>query len=80
MLSDGYKNGEFTIADSLFGSIFYITTGLHALHVIVGVLFLAVGLIRLFRDSLTTSHHLGLEFPITSIELLVWIRNLSLTW
>jgi heme/copper-type cytochrome/quinol oxidase subunit 3 len=52
-----------------------MTTGLHALHVIVGVLFLAVGLIRIFRDSLTTSHHLGLELSIFYWHLVdvVWL-------
>ena len=59
-----YLNGEFTIADSVFGSVFYMTTGLHALHVIAGVVFLTVGMIRVFRDSFTTEHHLGLEFSI----------------
>jgi len=49
--------GEFTIADSVFGSVFYMTTGLHALHVIAGVLFLTIGMIRVFRDSFTTEHH-----------------------
>lgn len=34
-----YSMGEFTIADSVFGSVFYATTGLHALHVIAGVTF-----------------------------------------
>lgn len=29
-----YSAGEFTIADSVFGSVFYMTTGLHAIHVI----------------------------------------------
>lgn len=38
-----YLYSSFTIADSVFGSIFYSTTGLHALHVICGTLFLAVG-------------------------------------
>ena len=37
-----YSLGEFTIADSVFGTVFYLTTGLHALHVIVGVIFLTV--------------------------------------
>jgi len=37
-----YYYGEFTIADSVFGSVFYMTTGLHAIHVIFGVLFLFV--------------------------------------
>nr|QCQ69088.1 cytochrome c oxidase subunit 3 [Synchytrium taraxaci] len=59
-----YQMGEFTIADSIFGNVFYMTTGLHAIHVIAGVTFLTVGLIRMYFDSFTTEHHLGLEFAI----------------
>ena len=70
-----YRWGEFTIADSVFGSIFYMTTGLHALHVIVGVIFLAVALVRIARDSITADHHLGLEFAIFYWHLVdgVWL-------
>jgi heme/copper-type cytochrome/quinol oxidase subunit 3 len=39
-------------------------TGLHGLHVIAGTLFLLVGLIRLYRDSFSSEHHLGVEFSI----------------
>jgi cytochrome c oxidase subunit 3 len=59
-----YKLGEFTIGDSVFGSAFYLTTGLHGTHVIIGVLFLTVITVRIFRDQLTTNHHLGLEFAL----------------
>jgi len=38
-----------------------MTTGLHALHVIAGALFLAIALYRMVKDSFTTEHHLGLE-------------------
>lgn len=70
-----YQWGSFTIADSVFGSLFYMTTGLHAVHVIVGVLFLAVALVRISRDSFTATHHLGLEFAIFYWHFvdLVWL-------
>lgn len=70
-----YYYGEFTIADSVYGSVFYMTTGLHALHVIVGVLFLFICLIRTFNDSFTSEHHLGLEFAIYYWHLvdIVWL-------
>ena len=35
-----YSTVSFQINDSAFGSIFYLLTGLHGLHVIIGVLFL----------------------------------------
>jgi cytochrome c oxidase subunit 3 len=67
--------GEFTIADSVFGSVFYMTTGLHAIHVIAGVSFLTVGLIRMYLDQFTTEHHIGLEFAIFYWHLvdIVWL-------
>ena len=34
-----YMYAPFTIADSVLGSVFFMTTGLHGLHVIIGVLF-----------------------------------------
>jgi heme/copper-type cytochrome/quinol oxidase subunit 3 len=34
-----FNISEITIADSVLGNIFYMTTGLHAIHVIIGVLF-----------------------------------------
>jgi len=43
-----YYYSEFTIADSVYGTVFYMTTGAHGLHVIIGVIFLTVGLIRLY--------------------------------
>jgi cytochrome c oxidase subunit 3 len=69
-----YYLSEYTFSDSVFGSIFFLTTGLHGLHVIVGVLFLIVVFIRLIFDQVTIEHHLGLEFAIFYWHLvdLVW--------
>lgn len=70
-----YYYGEFTIADSVYGSVFYMTTGLHAIHVIVGVLFLFISLIRIYLDHYTTEHHIGFEFAIYYWHLVdvVWL-------
>lgn len=59
-----YRLGEFTIADSVFGTTFYMTTGLHGTHVLIGVVFLSVMTLRLLTDQFTTAHHLGLEFSL----------------
>lgn len=69
-----YYLGEYTISDSVFGTVFYMTTGLHGIHVIVGALFLVVCFIRLLRDQYTSEHHLGFEFAIFYWHLvdLVW--------
>lgn len=70
-----YSYGEVTISDSVYGSVFYMTTGLHALHVIVGVLFLLICHIRIFYDHFSTEHHIGYEFAIYYWHLVdvVWL-------
>jgi len=59
-----YSVSSFTISDGVFGSCFYFGTGFHGMHVIVGTLFLAVGLWRLVSYHLTDTHHLGYEGAI----------------
>src|ERR1700750_294874 len=39
-----YTVSSFTISDGIYGSCFYFGTGFHGLHVIIGTIFLAVGL------------------------------------
>lgn len=59
-----YAEAGFTIADSVFGSAFFASTGLHGLHVIVGTLFITVGFIRIISYQLTDGHHNGFEAAI----------------
>ena len=56
-----YYEAPFTIADRVYGSTFFITTGLHGLHVIIGSIFLFVCLIRLFYNHFSCTHHFGFE-------------------
>jgi|SRR3569623_1444702 cytochrome c oxidase subunit 3 len=39
-----YSVSSFTISDGVYGSCFYFGTGFHGFHVIIGTIFLAVGL------------------------------------
>ena len=41
-----YAVSSFTISDGAFGTCFFFGTGFHGLHVIIGTIFLAVGLHR----------------------------------
>nr|URW98545.1 cytochrome c oxidase subunit 3 [Lepidophthirus macrorhini] len=59
-----YKDSMFTIADSVYGSLFYIMTGFHGLHVIIGVSFLIVSSIRIWLNHCSMVHHVGMEASI----------------
>jgi len=56
-----YYEAGFTIADGVYGSTFFMATGFHGFHVIVGTIFLTVSLIRLINYHLTNLHHFGFE-------------------
>lgn len=56
-----YMEARFTFADSVYGSTFYLATGFHGLHVIVGTTFLLVCLGRLRRFNFRHKHHFGFE-------------------
>jgi len=59
-----YVEATFTIADSVFGSAFFVATGFHGLHVIVGTLFLFTCYLRINTGLLSSTHHFGLLAPI----------------
>lgn len=56
-----YIEASFSIADRVYGRSFYIATGFHGLHVIVGTSFLVVCFRRLLRGHLRPLHHFGFE-------------------
>ncbi|KAG5346714.1 COX3 oxidase, partial [Acromyrmex charruanus] len=49
------------LANSINGSTFFIATGFHGIHVIIGTLFLSVCLIRLYNIHFSSYHHFGFE-------------------
>ncbi len=59
-----YLEAGFTIADSVYGTVFFASTGLHGFHVIVGTIFIGVQFIRILNHHITTTHHVGLESSI----------------
>merc|ERR1712126_470875 len=56
-----YYEARFSFADGIYGSTFFIATGFHGLHVIVGTIFLAVSLYRHVGREFRRSHHFGFE-------------------
>jgi len=59
-----YIEAIFNISDRVYGSVFYVATGFHGLHVIIGRLFLLVCLIRIVKSDFSINHHIGYEASI----------------
>lgn len=58
---DEYKNTSFSFNDRVYGSTFFLTTGFHGAHVMIGTIFLIVSLTRLTRQHFSNKHHFGFE-------------------
>nr|UZI00088.1 cytochrome c oxidase subunit 3 [Andricus sp. 1 CYS-2022a] len=56
-----YNQSSFCLSDSVYGSLFFMTTGFHGLHVIIGSLFLLIMLIRMYFNHMSSYHHFGFE-------------------
>nr|QAY82021.1 cytochrome c oxidase subunit III [Omophoita sp. REN-2018] len=56
-----YIEAPFTISDSIYGSTFFMATGFHGLHVLIGSTFLLICLIRHYYNHFSSLHHLGFE-------------------
>lgn len=56
-----YIEAPFSIADRIYGSTFFIATGFHGIHVIIGTTFLLICLIRHINNHFSINHHFGFE-------------------
>ena len=56
-----YSSSGFSINDGAYGSIFYMLTGFHGFHVIIGTIFLIVCLFRLRLSHFTANNHFAFE-------------------
>lgn len=56
-----YYEVSFSIRDGVYGSIFFVATGFHGLHVLIGTTFLFVCLIRIYSCHFSSGHHFGFE-------------------
>ncbi len=76
-----YGEATFGFTEGIYPSVFYMATGFHGFHVLVGVLFLGVNLIRAVRGHFTPREHVGFEaaawywhfVDVVWIFLFVWI-------
>jgi cytochrome c oxidase subunit 3 len=68
-------NEHFTISSGIYGSVFFSLTGLHGLHVTVGVILLIGIAIRAFLGHFSARNHFGAEGSILYWHFVdvVWI-------
>ena len=56
-----YVEAPFSLSDGVYGSTFFMATGFHGFHVLIGTCFLGFCLYRLLLDQFTKKHHVGFE-------------------
>nr|WHL46843.1 cytochrome c oxidase subunit III [Aphaenomurus interpositus] len=56
-----YWEAAFSISDSVYGSTFFLATGFHGIHVIIGTTFLIICLLRHSLNHFSSTHHFGFE-------------------
>lgn len=56
-----YSSAAFGLSSGIYGSTFFMATGFHGFHVLVGTIFLTVCLIRAYRGHFKPDHHFGFE-------------------
>ena len=56
-----YSHAAFGFKDGIYSTTFYMATGFHGFHVIVGTIFLIVCFFRAQNNHFKTDHHFGFE-------------------
>lgn len=56
-----YIEATFNISDGVYGSTFFLATGFHGFHVLIGSIFILVCLIRHLLYHFSRTHHVGFE-------------------
>ncbi len=57
-----YSQAGFGYSGNLYGATFFMATGFHGFHVLIGTIFLTICLIRALRGHFTPTQHIGFEF------------------
>jgi cytochrome c oxidase subunit 3 len=56
-----YAHAPFSFGGSIYGATFFMATGFHGFHVIIGTIFLCVCLLRAYLGQFTPEQHFGFE-------------------
>ncbi len=57
-----YSHAHFGFSGNIYGATFFMATGFHGFHVLIGTIFLSVCLLRAYLGQMTSKQHLGFEF------------------
>ncbi len=57
-----YSSAGFSFSGNIYGATFFMATGFHGFHVLIGTIFLFVCLVRMLQGQFTSKQHLGFEF------------------
>jgi cytochrome c oxidase subunit 3 len=76
-----YGGATFGFKQGIYPSVFYMATGFHGFHVLIGVCFLSVTLGRTLKGNFTPAQHVGLQaaawywhfVDVVWIFLFVWV-------
>lgn len=58
---EAYTEFNLTLASGIYGTTFFMLTGLHAMHVSIGVIMLTIILIRCMKGHFLPEHHFAFE-------------------
>ncbi len=56
-----YSHAAFGFAGNIYGANFFMATGFHGFHVVIGTIFLAVCMLRAMKGHFTQDKHIGFE-------------------
>jgi cytochrome c oxidase subunit 3 len=59
-----FIEAPFDISDGIYGSTFFMLTGFHGAHVIVGTIFIIVCFVRFLKQHFYRNHHVGFEAAV----------------
>ncbi len=76
-----YSHTTIAFRDNIYGSIFFMSTGFHGFHVLIGSIILLVCFLRAIKGHFTKNHHVGFEIgawywhfvDVVWLFLFVWI-------
>ncbi|WP_136634725.1 cytochrome c oxidase subunit 3 [Pseudooceanicola onchidii] len=56
-----YGHAAFGFSGNIYGATFFMATGFHGFHVLIGTIFMIVCLFRVYAGHFTPAHHVGFE-------------------